>query len=66
MYAGALLYMLGTPLVLGSRIGLAVLPVIVCFLISRIFIEERALRGGLPGYDDYTARVRYRLVPGVW
>jgi protein-S-isoprenylcysteine O-methyltransferase Ste14 len=29
-------------------------------------IEERALAAGLPGYADYAARVRYRLVPGVW
>lgn len=66
MYAGAFFYMLGTPLVLGSWIGLAVLPLIVAFLIVRIFIEESALRRGLPGYDDYMARVRWRLVPGVW
>jgi protein-S-isoprenylcysteine O-methyltransferase Ste14 len=29
-------------------------------------LEERTLRAGLPGYADYTARVRYRLVPGLW
>ena len=66
MYAGALLYMLGTPLVLGSFIGLALLPVIIAFLMMRIFIEEAALRKDLPGYTEYAARVRYRLVPGVW
>lgn len=66
MYAGAFLYMLGTPLVLGSWIGLAVLPLIVAFLIVRIFIEERTLQQGLAGYDDYMARVRWRLIPGVW
>jgi len=66
MYAAALLYMLGTPLVLGSWIGLAALPLIVGFLIVRIFIEEATLRKGLPGYREYAARVRYRLVPGIW
>ena len=29
----------------------------------RARIEERALVEGLPGYADYAARVRYRLVP---
>jgi hypothetical protein len=24
------------------------------------------LRDGLPGYTDYTTRVRYRLCPGLW
>lgn len=66
MYAGAFFYMLGTPLVLGSWIGLAVLPLIVGFLIVRIFVEERTLRRGLAGYEDYMGRVRWRLVPGLW
>lgn len=66
MYTGGALYMLGMPLVLGSWIGLAVLPGIIGLLVIRIFIEEAALRKGLPGYTDYAARVRYRLVPGVW
>ena len=32
----------------------------------RTGIEERTLIAGLPGYGDYTSRVRYRLVPGLW
>lgn len=66
MYAGAFLYVLGTPLLLGSWIGLALVPVVMGLLIVRIFIEEAALRKGLPGYDEYTTRVRYRLVPRIW
>jgi protein-S-isoprenylcysteine O-methyltransferase Ste14 len=66
MYAGAFLYLLGTPLVLGSWLGLGALPAIMGLLIIRIFIEETALRKGLPGYAEYATRVRYRLVPGVW
>jgi len=66
MYAEALIYMLGMPLLLGSWLGLAVLPLIVGLLMIRTFIEERALRKGLPGYDEYAARVRYRLLPYVW
>ena len=66
MYAGAILYMLGMPFVLGSWLGLLVLPLVLGALAVRIFIEEAALRKGLPGYGDYAARVRYRLVPGVW
>jgi protein-S-isoprenylcysteine O-methyltransferase Ste14 len=66
MYAGGLLYIIGMPLLLGSWLGLLVLPLIVGALSVRIFIEEAALRQGLPGYGDYAARVRYRLIPGVW
>jgi protein-S-isoprenylcysteine O-methyltransferase Ste14 len=66
MYAGATLYMIGMPLLLGSWLGLVVLPLILGALCIRIFIEEGVLHKGLPGYAEYAARVRYRLVPGVW
>ena len=66
MYAGGALYMIGMPLLLGSWLGLLVLPLILCALSVRVFIEEATLRKGLPGYGEYTRRVRYRLVPGVW
>ncbi len=29
-------------------------------------MEERTLMAELPGYADYAARVRYRLVPFIW
>jgi protein-S-isoprenylcysteine O-methyltransferase Ste14 len=60
------LYMIGMPLLLGSWLGLLVLPLILGALSVRISLEEAALCKGLPGYGDYAARVRYRLVPGVW
>jgi hypothetical protein len=30
------------------------------------FVSAGALLAGLPGYADYAARVRYRLLPGLW
>lgn len=66
MYAGAILYLVGIPLLLGSWLGLLVLPLILGALIVRIFIEEAALRKDLPGYGEYAAHVRYRMIPGVW
>ena len=66
MYAGGLFYFVGIPLMMGSWIGLALVPVFIVLLMIRIPIEERMLRKDLAGYDDYAARVRYRLVPGIW
>lgn len=66
MYAGGALYLLGMPLLLGSWLGLAVLPLILAGLAVRIAIEEATLRRGLPGYRDYATRVPYRVVPGIW
>ena len=35
-------------------------------MIIRTVHEDRMLQVGLPGYAEYSARVRYRLCPGVW
>jgi len=66
MYSGAVLYFVAIALMLGSLWGLALTPVFFVLFSIRAGLEERALTGGLPGYADYVARVRYRLVPGVW
>jgi len=66
MYAGALVYLAGTPLALGSYWGLIALIFIVPFLVWRLVDEEHLLVRELPGYADYRREVRYRLVPFVW
>jgi protein-S-isoprenylcysteine O-methyltransferase Ste14 len=66
MYAGALLFFVGTPLLLGSWYGLAVTPVLIVVLAARAVMEERTLAEELPGYREYAQRVRYRFIPGVW
>jgi protein-S-isoprenylcysteine O-methyltransferase Ste14 len=66
MYAGAVLFFIGVPLLLGSWYGLAAVPVVTAMLVARTLMEERMLANELPGYREYEARVRWRLVPGVW
>lgn len=66
MYASIMLFFAGVPLMLGSWWGLGFLPLFFLLFAIRTRIEERALTTGLPGYADYAARVRYRLVPGLW
>jgi protein-S-isoprenylcysteine O-methyltransferase Ste14 len=66
MYASATLYLLGTPLALGSYWGLVPIAVMIPFLIWRLLDEERMLVRNLPGYAAYRTRVRHRLVPLVW
>lgn len=66
MYSGMILFFAGVPLLLGSWWGLAIAPLFLVLLAVRIRIEERTLIAGLPGYADYAARVRYRLLPGLW
>jgi protein-S-isoprenylcysteine O-methyltransferase Ste14 len=66
MYAAALLYLAGMPLLLGSWYGLAVVPLFLVGLAPRAVAEEKLLNRELPGYAEYMARVRYRLIPGIW
>ena len=66
MYSGALIMLAGVPLALGSWWGLATVPLVALGFAVRISIEERALREGLHGYDDYARRIRWRLVPFIW
>lgn len=66
LYFGALFYVAGTSLVLGSWWGLATIPFLALLLRIRIGVEEQALRTGLDGYDDYARRVHWRLLPYIW
>jgi protein-S-isoprenylcysteine O-methyltransferase Ste14 len=66
MYAGAVLLILGTPLLLGSWYGLIWAAAMIAILALRAVKEENTLKAELEGYDAYAARVRYRLVPGIW
>lgn len=66
MYSGAILFFLGTSLWLGSWWSAALTLIMAVLFAWRTTAEERTLRDGLPGYTDYTTRVRYRLCPGLW
>ena len=65
-YTAALLAAVTSGLALGSWISTFIAPIALVGLVWRIMVEDRMLRRDLPGYADYAARVRYRLVPGIW
>ncbi len=66
MYAGALWLFIGMPLALGSWLTICLVPLVLPVLLWRLLDEERILRRDLPGYNEYTGRVRHRLIPYVW
>ncbi|MCG8552466.1 MAG: isoprenylcysteine carboxylmethyltransferase family protein [Desulfobacterales bacterium] len=66
LYLGMVPYLAGLSLWLESYAGLFLTPIVFAFLIMRIFIEEKTLLKTLPGYRDYTTRIKYRLIPFVW
>ena len=66
MYSAALVMTAFTPLALGSYWGLLLVIPLFPTLAWRLLDEERYLARNLPGYTEYCARTRYRLIPLVW
>lgn len=66
MYTGNVVMMAGIPLALGSYWGLLFVLPGLGVLASRIGDEEKLLHKELDGYREYTEKVRYRLIPGMW
>lgn len=66
MYAVQIVYFVAGSLLLGSWWGLIGAALLTIVLAVRVPLEEDQLRRNLAGYSDYMARVRYRLIPGLW
>jgi protein-S-isoprenylcysteine O-methyltransferase Ste14 len=66
LYASLLVWIVGSSLVLGAAWALVVGLLLMIAVAIRAVGEEHVLRAGLPGYDAYMDRVRWRFVPYVW
>jgi protein-S-isoprenylcysteine O-methyltransferase Ste14 len=66
MYASSLIMLTGWALALNSAWGVLGALFIEFLIALRIGGEEQVLREGLPGYVEYTRKVRYKLIPYVW
>lgn len=66
MYAANIVSSVSAALLLGS--WWALIPAVLNggLFILRTALEDRTLQAELPGYAEYAARVRFRLLPGVW
>jgi protein-S-isoprenylcysteine O-methyltransferase Ste14 len=65
-YAGALLTYLATPIFLDALPAFIPAVYLVVLLVVRTKFEDQTLKDRLTGYREYAARVRHRLLPGVW
>jgi protein-S-isoprenylcysteine O-methyltransferase Ste14 len=66
MYLGIIVAFLGIPLALGSWWAMIPSLVIGGLFVFRTHREDLMLIRGLAGYAEYTERVRYKLLPGIW
>lgn len=65
-YAGNILPLPGIVLALSSAWTLIPVAVALIIAVVRTALEDRTLLEELPGYRDYSQRVRYRLFPGIY
>jgi protein-S-isoprenylcysteine O-methyltransferase Ste14 len=65
-YAAALTLYVWSGLALGSWWSLLPGLLMTLLFIRRITLEDRTLEEQLEGYAEYSRRVRYRVLPGIW
>jgi protein-S-isoprenylcysteine O-methyltransferase Ste14 len=65
-YAGGTIGQLGIALMLGSVWALVPAGLVALAYVLRTALEDRTLQAELFGYREYAARVRWRLLPGIW
>jgi protein-S-isoprenylcysteine O-methyltransferase Ste14 len=65
-YLGAIGFSVGVPLLLGSWWALLPGLIAAALMVLRTSLEDHTLAEELPGYKQYQARVRFKLIPGVW
>ena len=65
-YTGVALLYAVSPMFLGSWWGLIPSALLTAAFIFRTAKEDQTLSEELPGYREYTHKVRYRLLPGIW
>ena len=66
MYLAILIMFVPSSIALASYRGLIPYVVLPVLLVHRIVAEERYLLDHLPGYEEYCARTRYRILPYLW
>jgi protein-S-isoprenylcysteine O-methyltransferase Ste14 len=65
-YTGGVLAFLASALALNSLLVIIPAVIFLIVFVIRTADEDRMLQKDLAGYADYAAKVRFRLLPGVW
>ena len=65
-YSTFIFFWLAAPLALGSFLALFPGLLGVFLLIYRTAKEDKFLQENLKGYKEYSEKVKYRLIPGIW
>ncbi|HEY3313471.1 MAG TPA: isoprenylcysteine carboxylmethyltransferase family protein [Anaerolineales bacterium] len=65
-YAGMLVSMLGSVLLLGTPWAFIPAGLYFAGVVIRTMLEDKTLQRELPGYAEFARSTRFRLLPGIW
>jgi protein-S-isoprenylcysteine O-methyltransferase Ste14 len=65
-YLSMILGALSASFIIGSLYSLIPCGLAIIAVLVRTCLEDRTLQEELNGYREYTSRVRWRLIPGIW
>jgi len=65
-YVGFIIMTLATPIALGSIYALTMAFLVCIVFLVRTQLEDKTLVAELPGYNEYSNQVKYKLIPFIW
>ncbi len=65
-YSSIILWTLSIPLLTGAIYTLIPSAVVFILICIRTYLEDRMLKKELKGYQEYSNKVKYRLIPYIW
>ena len=65
-YLSTIGYQISLILIFGSIAGLIPALIASSIFVIRTYLEDRMLKEKLDGYLEYSHKVKYRLIPGIW
>jgi len=65
-YLGMNVQSIGFPLLFGSLWSIIPVCLLVILILIRTNLEDKTLKEELKGYQEYTYKTRYRIIPYIW
>lgn len=65
-YSALLIWCISLPMVFETLFVMLTAVIIAIIIVIRTYLEDTMLKTGLNGYEEYTHKVKYRLVPFIW
>jgi protein-S-isoprenylcysteine O-methyltransferase Ste14 len=65
-YLGNVIQVIGFPLLFGSLWSIIPAGLSLILVLIRTFLEDKTLQKELSGYTEYSAKVRFKIIPYIW